>query len=254
MNDSRLLPSSGQPPTSCSRVDCDACDVRALTFCGDLGHDAMSAVASIVSRIEVPAHALLAEEGERSPYVYNVTAGTAKLYKSLPDGRTQVLGFLLPGDFLGLGDDRLGGLAAESLTRVSVCRFRRRDFETLQERIPVLGRRLLSLAQDEIARSREQMLLLGRKSVRERLASFLLGFYDRLEARGEANDPLPLPMTRTDIGDYLGLTIETVSRTLAAFKRDGIISLDGVHAVRLLDPERMRSLATGDEADRMAAC
>ena len=191
MNDSRLLPSSGQPPTSCSRVDCDDCDVRALTFCGDLGHDAMSAVASIVSRIEVPAHALLAEEGERSPYVYNVTAGTAKLYKSLPDGRTQVLGFLLPGDFLGLGDDRLGGLAAESLTRVSVCRFRRRDFET---------------------------------------------------------------MTRTDIGDYLGLTIETVSRTLAAFKRDGIISLDGVHAVRLLDPERMRSLATGDEADRMAAC
>ncbi|MEN3163523.1 helix-turn-helix domain-containing protein [Tistrella mobilis] len=228
--------------------------MRALTFCGDLGHEAMSAVASIVSRIEVPAHALLAEEGERSPYVYNVTAGTAKLYKSLPDGRTQVLGFLLPGDFLGLGDDRLGGLAAESLTRVSVCRFRRRDFENLQERIPVLGRRLLSLAQDEIARSREQMLLLGRKSARERLASFLLGLYDRLEARGEANDPLPLPMTRTDIGDYLGLTIETVSRTLAAFKRDGIISLDGVHAVRLLDPERMRSLATGDEADRMAAC
>ena len=89
MNNSRLLPSSGQPPTSCARVDCDACDVRALTFCGDLGHDAMSAVASIVSRIEVPAHALLAEEGEQSPYVYNVTAGTAKLYKSLPDGRTQ---------------------------------------------------------------------------------------------------------------------------------------------------------------------
>ena len=243
MNNSRLLPSSGQPPTSCARVDCDACDVRALTFCGDLGHDAMSAVASIVSRIEVPAHALLAEEGEQSPYVYNVTAGTAKLYKSLPDGRTQVLGFLLPGDFLGLGDDRLGGLAAESLTRVSVCRFRRRDFENLQERIPVLGRRLLSLAQDEIARSREQMLLLGRKSARERLASFLLGLYDRLEARGEANDPLPLPMTRTDIGDYLGLTIETVSRMLTQLQGASVVEFEGCRRFRVKRWDALERLA-----------
>ncbi|MFD0390525.1 hypothetical protein ACFQ4K_26205 [Tistrella bauzanensis] len=83
----------GRPAGSCARAECDACEVRSLTFCGDLGHDAMSAVAAIVSKVDMPAHALLAEEGERSVYVYNVTAGSAKLYKSLPDGRTQVLDF-----------------------------------------------------------------------------------------------------------------------------------------------------------------
>lgn len=232
------MPRPGGKPSPCA-----ACAVRGLTVCAPLNPDALADVEQQSSQIVLSTGATLFEEGAPAEAVFNVTAGTLKVFKLLPDGRRQVTGFLAAGDFLGLANRDVYSYSAEAVTDCRLCRFQRRKLEGLLQRHPEMERRLLGMASNELAEAQEQMLLLGRKTAKERIASFLLILSRRAKRRGEPGDPVDVPMSRTDIADFLGLTTETVSRTFTRLKADGTIQLLPAGKVRLAKADILRELA-----------
>jgi CRP/FNR family transcriptional regulator len=165
-------------------------------------------------------------EGEAATHFFNITEGSVKVYKLMPDGRRQITGFLFAGDLLGLAVNDTYTYSAEALTPVTVCLFRRPQLERLLDDFPKMEKRLLAIASNELAAAQEQMMLLGRKTAQERIASFLLMLARREGRYGRSGDKLHLTMTRTDIGDYLGLTTETASRVFTSFRKRGWIELE----------------------------
>ncbi|MEX0922355.1 MAG: cyclic nucleotide-binding domain-containing protein [Rhodovibrionaceae bacterium] len=224
---------------------CGACSVRQLTLCAPLEQSELSEVSKIVTSVELDPGEPLFDEGEEARNVYSVTAGTMKLYKLLADGRRQVTGFLQAGDFLGLASRDLYIYSSEAVTHATLCRFPRQRLEELLERFPKMERRLLGMAGHELVAAQEQMLLLGRKTAKEKIASFLLALSARAAQRGQRASPVSLPMSRTDIGDYLGLTTETVSRNFTLLKTGGAIGLKPGGKVELSDLQALREIAEG---------
>jgi len=219
--------------------------VRHLTLCAALGEDELSDMSAIVSSIELGPGDPLFDEGEPARHVFNVTAGAIKIYKLLPDGRRQMTGFLFPGDFLGLANDETYAYSAEAVTFSTLCRFPRPKLEPLLMRYPRMERRLLGMASHELAVAQEQMLLLGRKTAREKVATFLLMLSRRAAQRGQKDNPVAIPMSRNDIGDYLGLTTETVSRTFTQLKQSGCIALLSGGKVDLADRQALEEITEG---------
>jgi CRP/FNR family transcriptional regulator len=223
---------------------CARCEARPYSICRaiDDADLARLAQAAVVQQIE-PGQTFI-EEGSKAEHFFNITGGTARLFKLLPDGRRQITGFAGLGDFLGLAVSKTYGFSAEAVEKLRLCRFSRPKMHVLLHDFPEMEKRLLETAGNELVAAQEQMLLLGRKTARERLASFLM-----LRSRGDGcHTPSPrirLPMTRSDIADYLGLTIETVSRTFTRLRSEGIISLPGISEVEVLDRARLQSLAEG---------
>ncbi|MCO6417907.1 helix-turn-helix domain-containing protein [Siccirubricoccus sp. KC 17139] len=191
------------------------------------------------------------EEGETPEHFFNVTGGTVRLYKLLPDGRRQITGFARPGHFLGLAVGEANAFSAEALETVRVCRFSRSRLRAVLDDFPAFERRLLRSAANELVAAQEQMLLLGRKTARERVASFLLAQARPLRACDPPPGRFHLPMTRTDIADYLGLTIETVSRTMTRLRTEKLIALPSPAEVVVLDRGRLEALAGGFEEERI---
>lgn len=224
---------------------CAACDVRVFTFCSALSNDELACIQAIVRQVRLISGQLLFQEGDDADTVFNVVRGIIKLYKLLPDGRRQITGFLFPGDFLGIAAGGAYSYSAEAVAEVTLCRFPRRKLYPLFERFPKLERRLLGIATDELTAAQDQMLLLGRKTASEKLSTFLLALADRSGVAGNSGDPVHVPMTRTDIADYLGLTVETVSRTLGRLKRAGLIEVPDTHAVVLARRDKLEEIAEG---------
>jgi len=168
-----------------------------------------------------------------------------KIYKLLGDGRRQITGFLFAGDFLGLINNEAYAYSAEALTPTKLCRFPRRKLEALLDEMPNLEQRLLAMASHELAAAQDQMMLLGRKSARERVVSFILMLSSSAARRGRADDPVILPMSRSDIADYLGLTVETVSRTFTRLRKQEVIELLDEKRVRLSKRQALREIADG---------
>jgi CRP/FNR family nitrogen fixation transcriptional regulator len=160
-------------------------------------------------------------EGEAADFFYKVVSGTVRVCKLLSDGRRQIEAFQLPGDIFGLESGAEHRFTAEAVEDVVVLAFRRRRFASLVHDNPAFGDQLMSSMIRSLERAQEHMVLLGRKTAQEKIATFLLDMSRRL-----ANaDRVDLPMQRTDVADHLGLTIETVSRTLSQMVRDGLIKL-----------------------------
>lgn len=236
------------PPARCAHQlvsPCNTCEVRDYAACAPLNPDEQRRLTAIMSTIEIPAHQPIFDEADPAEHVYNVTGGAVKIYKLLPDGRRQITGFLLSGDFLGLTHKEAYAYSAEALVSTKLCRFPRRKLEGLLDEMPKLEQRLLGMASHELAAAQDQMMLLGRKSARERVVSFLLMMSASAVRRGKSSDPVALPMNRSDIGDYLGLTIETVSRTFTQLRKQKLIELLDEKQVRLLRPEALREIAGG---------
>ena len=224
---------------------CAACAVRDMAFCGVLDDQELARLIPILHVVGVDPRGPIIDEGEPADYLFNVTQGAVKLYKLLPDGRRQITGFLFAGDFLGIAMNEKYAYSAEAVDRVSLCRFPRNKLERLLDEIPKLEKRLLGMASNELVQAQDQILLLGRKTAREKVVSFLLNLTDRAVKRGGAPSPVALPMGRADIADYLGLTTETVSRTITNLKRDGHIRLVQGGMVELPDLEALQELAEG---------
>jgi CRP/FNR family transcriptional regulator len=224
---------------------CAACPVRDLALCSALDDNELSRLNALRLPSDLPHGATAFDEGEAADYVYNLTAGYMKLYKLLPDGRRQITGFVFPGDFLGLASDKEYVHTAEAITDVTLCKFKRPQLERLFREMPKLESRLLEISRSELAEAHNQMLLLGRKSAIERIASFLLMLLKRAEKLQLSTDPLEIPMSRNDIGDYLGLTTETVSRTLTRLKQGGIITLNSDRRISISATSSLSELADG---------
>jgi CRP/FNR family transcriptional regulator, anaerobic regulatory protein len=224
---------------------CTICEARSLSVCNAIPDADLSRLAAIAVVIEAQAGQCFIDEGEPASAFFNITLGTAKLFKLLPDGRRQITGFVGAGHFLGLAVSDTYAFSAEAIERVRYCRFPRARLRTLLDDFPLMENRLLEVASNELVAAQEQMLLLGRKTARERLASFLLMQSRQGMPCGHARRRFTLPMTRHDIADYLGLTIETVSRTLTRLRTERLIDLAPQSEVIVYNLVGLEGLAGG---------
>lgn len=229
-------------PQARSGIECTACKVRLFSVCGALEAPELEELDRISHVANFAPKTMLFDQGALAGSLFNVTEGVVRLYKSLPDGRRQIVGFALPGDFLGLALMDRYGVAAEAVTPVTACRFGRSAFLAYIDDKPHLLRRLHEFAGHELSLAQDQMLLLGRRTAEEKIAAFLLNLQSRYGRIGATSVTIPLPMSRQDIADYLGLSIETVSRTLTKLAREKVILIvpDGV---RLMETTRLDQLA-----------
>jgi CRP-like cAMP-binding protein len=187
-------------------------------------------------------------EGDPMSHLFRVETGMVAMYKMLPDGRRQVVGFAYPGDLIGLGAQAEHALNAQA---IKPTRLRCIPVNTLHRSAstdPALAYKLFEVISGELAAMRDLMVITGQRSALERVAGFLMAF-SRRSARNQ-QDPanFELPMTRSDIGDFLGLTLETVSRTFTRLKVLGLIELPQSNRVRLLDVDGLEELAEGEAA------
>ena len=184
-------------------------------------------------------------QGDQRSHLYRVEAGAICLYKVLPDGRRQVFGFAYPGDVLGLGSSGAHKLNAQA-TRLSRLRcLPWRSVERAARQNPALGITLWELFAQELTCAHNLLLTIGQRTAMERVAAFLVELSRRNARRGEDARLIVLPMTRTDIGDLLALTIETVSRILSQLRRHKIIDLEQSSRVRIRDIDALMRLARG---------
>ena len=225
---------------------CDACGARPLSVCGSIDDADLSRLDALAERLELDGGAVLVREGDPADHVFNITSGCVRVYKLLPDGRRQITGFLFAGDFLGLATGAAYVFSAEAIEAATVCRFRKTDYRALIRQTPTLEAALLDRANHELAAAQNQMLLLGRKTALERIATFLLDLPALDPARATAAGEVRLPMTRSEIADYLGLTIETVSRVLTRLKTGGVIRPISLTRLHIEQPDRLRALADGE--------
>ena len=221
---------------------CEQCTVRHRAICSAVDFEHIEDLDALVGHRDLPAGRVIFEEGDEAGTVFNISAGEVRLFKLLPDGRRQITGFLRPGDFLGLSSNGAYAYGAEAMTKVSLCVFRIVDLERLFSTFPRVRERLLEKANDELAAAQEQMLLLGRKTAREKVLSFLLARARREDGAGFDSE-IGVPMTRADIADYLGLTVETVSRTFTNLRDDGLIHTPSPNRVLLADLDQIEDIA-----------
>ena len=224
---------------------CLHCPVQRLSVCGALHGAELVKLGTFKHTVHYKHKAALIDQDEPADAVHIVTDGVVRLYKTLPDGRRQIVGFALPGDLLGLAVDERNAYSAEALGEVSTCCFSRKAFDELLDAVPQLLRRLHDQMVHELCAAQSHMMLLGHYSARQKLAAFVLHTRDRWQSVNGASPHVPLPMPRRDIADYLGLTIETVSRTLNSLARQKLIVIvpDGV---RILDLDRLAGVAGED--------
>lgn len=223
---------------------CQGCEVRDKAVCGVLDCDRLEEFRNLGWTLKLAPGQALFHEGDPATRVFTLTRGTLKLYKLLADGRRQVTGFLHPGDFLGISVDDEHAFSAEALEDSQLCWFPRARFDDFVEDQPKMERELYRMAAHELAAAQQQFVLLGRKTASERLASFLLLLADRTSAaEGKKSAMVRLPMSRSDIADYLGLTKETVSRVISSLKRDRIIRLESLEMIRVLDRGGLEQLS-----------
>ena len=190
--------------------------------------------------------------GDDMRFVGSVVSGVASLSQTMEDGRRQMVGLLLPSDFVGRPGRKKAVFDVEATTEIKICRFDRVPFEKLLATVPNLSERMLEMSLDELDAAREWMLVLGRKNAREKIASFLAIIARReAELRREIvrdGTEFDIKLTREAMADYLGLTLETVSRQINALKKDGVIKLMGKRHVKICDFARLL-METGDDED-----
>ncbi|MGF1476020.1 MAG: Crp/Fnr family transcriptional regulator [Geminicoccaceae bacterium] len=212
---------------------------------GALTADELKRLNAIARSQYLPPRASIMTVGEPIDAVANIVAGVVKLTKSMADGREQIVGLMFPGDFLGRPFDKLASHNAEAATDVELCRFPRPAFETLLKEFPKLELRLFQRTLGELDMAREWMLLLGRKRADEKIATFLchLGRRSGHGAADQGKVTLILPLTRAEMADFLGLTIETVSRQLTKLRTAGLIRTDSQRVVTIPDLRALAQLA-----------
>jgi CRP/FNR family nitrogen fixation transcriptional regulator len=202
-------------------------------FCGLTGHAGL-----VASEFSYRKDEEIYGEDEPAEYVYQVIQGAVRTYKLLSDGRRQIGAFLLPGDVFGLESGTSHRRAAEAVVDTTVRLVKRSSLEQAAGVDVQVARQLWGITAGELRHAENHMLLLGRKSAMERVATFLLEMDRRLTITGM----MALPMCRRDIGDYLGLTLETVSRSLSQLHGEGVLGFSGARQIVLRNRQRLRNM------------
>jgi CRP/FNR family transcriptional regulator len=220
---------------------CNQCGVRASAICSSLDPSALAEFSRLGRRTHILAGQTLMWEGDESIVVGNVIEGMLKLSTFTGDGREQIVGIVYPSDFIGRPFGRDSHYSVTALTDASLCVFGRGAFDRFAREHCDVEHALLARTLTELDRARRWMLLLGRKSACERVASLILEMDERLNTANE----IALPLSRQQMADVLGLTIETVSRSLTKLKHARIISLPGARRLTIEAPEKLRRIAEG---------
>ena len=201
----------------------------------------------------------IVSEQDEASHLAIVVSGIVKLTKVLPDGRQQIVGLLFPSDFLGRPFEANSRYHAEAATDVKLCSFPARGLEDLMQQYPKLENRLFRHTLDELDAAQDWMLLLGRKTAREKVASLLL-MIARRSAKGaapggqaERSVAFDVPLSRADTGDFLGLRLETVSRQMRQLCKETVIALEGTRRIRVLNMDRLEFAAAGHDSERPAS-
>lgn len=195
----------------------------------------------------VGAHSNIFSEGDDAEFVYEILDGVVACYRLLSDGRRQVISFCFPGDLIGLVQDDQHRYSTETLSPARIRRIPRSILMRAACERPDLGRKLLQFATTELAAMQEHFVMLGRKSALEKVASFLLALARRHGGETALSATFDLPMTRADIADYLGLTLETVSRSLTKLRMAGVIGLPQPQTVVVLGLDHLEDFAERED-------
>ncbi|TNC51472.1 Crp/Fnr family transcriptional regulator [Rubellimicrobium rubrum] len=233
-------------------IECAGCPIRHRAVCAKCAPDELTRLEEIKYYRSYEAGQAITWAGDEMGFVASVVRGVATISQTMADGRKQMVGLLLPSDFIGRPGRSSTPYDVTAVGEVTLCCFRRKPFEQLMATTPHVAERLLDMSLDELDAAREWMLVLGRKTAREKIASLLT-----IIARREATVGVPamkgritidLQLTREAMADYLGLTLETVSRQISALKNEGVIELGTQR--RIVVPDIRRLMAeTGDDMD-----
>lgn len=228
-------------------TDCSTCVVRNRAICASLDATEILALGKMGRKQKVRQGQTLLWEGDGAPVVANVLTGVLKLVVSTADGREQIVGVVFPSDFIGRPFGKESPYTVTAMTDAEVCIFNRNNFDEFASSHPDLQQKLLRRTLDELDRARHWMMLLGRKSASEKVASFLLEMSERLSGQGcDATMPkggFELPFGRQQIADILGLTIETTSRQLTKMRGDGVLDLPSRREIVINDRAAMEAMA-----------
>ena len=230
------------------RIHCSECPIRHRAVCSTCNDSELERLEKIKVYRSFAAGETIQWRGDDSQFVSSVVKGIATLTKTLEDGRTQVVGLLLPSDFIGRPGREEAIFDVVAVTEVTLCCFERKPFERLVVETPHLTQRLMEMALDELDAARDWMVLLGRKTAREKIATFLEMVVRRSHIQDTKISNLALPLTRDEIAHFLGLTLETVSRQLTALRKDGVIEFIDRRHFKVTDMAALQE-ATGDDAD-----
>ena len=229
------------------KAACKDCSLRELCLPLGLNEADLGALDKAIKR----RHTLkkgeyLYRSGDPLRALFAIRSGALKTTGLIEDGRAQVTGFYLPGELLGIDaiNADIHPCSAEALETSEICDIPFNALEELAQKIPGLQHQLLRIMSREIVRDEDMLMMLGRMSAEERLASCLMSFSRRLERLGSAGLEFKLTMSRQDLGDYLGLALETVSRLLSRFQEEGLIHVHGRQIV-LRNVKQLRAMAAG---------
>ncbi len=204
---------------------CAVCKIRSYSFCRCLHDDQLKVFSEISDEKEFRDKQTIFLQQGPSRHLYNITKGNIKIYKLLSDGRIQIIGFLYPGDFFGSYKKGKYNYSSEAIGNVRLCVFRQEVLDEYLEKNMNLSKELLHITSHELTLAQDRMGVLGKMNANERVAKFILNISDQRARIGWQDNPISLPMTRQDIADYLGLTLETVSREITRFKTSKIIKI-----------------------------
>jgi CRP/FNR family transcriptional regulator len=228
---------------------CEDCPIRYNAVCSKCDPDELHELEQIKYYRSYAAGQTIFFAGDPLEYVGSIVSGVSSLTRTMPDGRVQMVGLLLPGDFMGRPNRDTIDCDVVAETDVMLCCFRRKPFEKLIVDTPHVGQRLLEMTLDELDAAREWMLVLGRKTAREKIASLLHMIAVRMTSLKESREGeavFTLPITRETMANYLGLTIETVSRQMTALKKEGLIAFDERRDIRVPDLAALKA-ETGED-------
>ncbi len=240
------------PAPQMVHVQCTDCPIKHRAVCARCEVDELAQLEAMKYYRSYQAGQTVIWAGDRMDFVASVVIGIATLSQTMEDGRRQMVGLLLPSDFVGRPGRPGVAYDVTATTDMVMCCFRKKPFEDMMLALPHIGQRLLEMTLDDLDAAREWMLLLGRKTAREKIASLIAIVARRDAALGlraaSGQMVFDLPLTREQMADYLGLTLETVSRQVSALKRDRVIVLVGKRHVTVPDFDRLLEEA-GDDSD-----
>ena len=230
------------------KASCKNCSLVELCLPRGLDNSDLSTLDDVIQqRRLVQKNENIFSQGEKSGCIYAVRSGSVKTYTTAKNGEDQILGFHLPGEILGLDgmDNHIHSCSGTALATSTICELPICDLNVLCVKIPGLQQQLLSLISNEITKDHTMLMLLARRNAEQKLATFFINLSDRFKERGYSANEFDLTMSRYDIGNYLGLADETVSRLISKFKENNIIN-----AVRkkitIIDHEKLCEIAEGE--------
>lgn len=229
-------------------TQCRSCPIRHRAICAKCDDTELSRLEKIKSYKTIQGGQPISWRGDELSHFSSVVSGIATLNRTMEDGRTQMVGLLLPSDFIGRPGRETVEFDVTAVTDVTLCRFERKPFEQLVVEVPHISQRMMEMALDELQAAREWMVLLGRKTAREKIATFLEMVVRRSNMPDQTVQEHILPLTREEIANFLGLTLETVSRQLSVLKKEGVVIFKDRRQFTVLDLSALQD-ASGDDAD-----